>query len=142
MLNGCYSENMEASLQELREKLAAECETQIQALKQEEEKIRSQRVEEFNRRVEDDRVLLEQQTSEHVAKFEQELALKLEKECAQLERAHNEHLQELTRKNELETEATLTQLQAELAAHKDELQQTHLKVSYFARSNYLIVTTS
>lgn len=133
---------MEASLQELRERLAAEHEAQIQTLKHEEEKIRSQQAEEFEKRLEDDRVLLEQQTSQHAAKFEQELAQKLEKERAQLERAHYEHLQELIRKNELENEATITQLQAELSAHKDELQQAHLKVTYFACSNNLIVTTS
>ncbi|XP_033606147.1 centrosomal protein of 164 kDa isoform X3 [Cryptotermes secundus] len=123
----CIRENMEASLQELRETLAVEHGAQIQTLKHEEEKIRLQRAEEFEKRLEDDRVLLEQQTSEHAAKFEQELAQKLEKERAQLERAHYEHLQELIRKNELENEATITQLQAELSAHKDELQQAHLK---------------
>jgi hypothetical protein len=133
MLNGFYSENMEASLHELRETLAAEREAQIQTLKQEEEKIRSERVEEFKKRLEDDRVLIEQQISEHVAKFEQELAQKFEKERAQLERAHSERLQELARKNELETESTIIQLQAELTVHKDELQQAHLKVSCFAR---------
>jgi hypothetical protein len=130
MLNGFYSESMEASLQDLRERLAAEHEAQIQMLRQEEEKIQSQRTEEFKKRLENDRVRIEQQTSEHVAKLEQELACKLEKERAQLERAHNELLQELTRKNELEIESTITQLQAELTAHKDELQQAHLKVSY------------
>jgi hypothetical protein len=130
MLNGFYSENMEASLQELRETFTSDREAQIEMLKQEEEKVRSQRVEEFKKRLEDDRVLIEQQTSEHVAKFEQELACKLEKERAQMERAHNELLQDLTRKNELEIESSVTQLQAELTARKHELQQAHLKVSY------------
>jgi Signal transduction histidine kinase regulating C4-dicarboxylate transport system len=120
---------MEASLQELRDTLAVERETQIKILQQEQEQIRSQQAEEFKKRLEDDRRLLEQQTLEQVAKFEQELAHKMEEERANLEKVHNEQVQELTRKNELEAEVTRTQLQAELSAHKHELQQAHLQVS-------------
>jgi hypothetical protein len=121
---------MEASLQELRDTLAAERKTQIQILQQEQEQIRSQQVEEFKKRLEDDRRLLEQQTLEQFAKFEQELASKMEEERANLEKGHNERVQELTRKNELEIEVTRTQLQAELTTHKHELQQAHLQVSW------------
>lgn len=120
---------MEASLQELKSELATEHETKIQTLQQEQEEIQNQQVQEFKKRLEDERILLEQQTSEQVAKFEQELACKLEEKCAHLEKAHSEHVQELTKKNGLEIEATRTQLQAKLAAHKDVLQQAHLKVS-------------
>jgi hypothetical protein len=122
---------MEASLQELRDTLAAEREIQIMSLQQEQEEIRSQQVEEFKKKLEDDRLLLKHETLEQVSGFKQELAHKLEEECALLEKAHSEQVQELTRRNELEIEATRTQLQAELAAHKDELQQAHLKVSQF-----------
>lgn len=116
-------------MQELRDTLAAEREAQIKILQQEQEQIRSQQVEEFKKRLEDDRRLLEQQTLEQVAMFEQELAHKMEEERANLEKVHNEQMQELTRKNELETEVTQTKLQAELIAHKHELQQAHLQVS-------------
>lgn len=116
-------------MQELRDTLAAEREAQIKILQQEQEQIRFQQAEEFKKRLEDDRRLLEQQTLEQVAKFEQELAHKMEEERANLEKVHNEQMQELTRKNELETEVTRAQLQAELIAHKRELQQAHLRVS-------------
>lgn len=120
---------MEASLQELNYALAAEHERQITALQQEQEQMQSRQVQEFKKRLEDDRILLEQQTSEQEAKFEQELAHKMEEKFAQLEKAHTEHVQELAKKNELEIEATRIQLQEKLAAHKDVLQQAHLKVS-------------
>lgn len=123
-------------MQELRDTLAAEREAQIKILQQEQEQIRSKQAEEFKKRLEDDRRLLEQQTLDQVAKFEQELAHKMEEEHANLERVHNEQIQELTRKNELETEVTRTQLQAELTAHKLELQQAHLQVSGFATHCY------
>ena len=116
-------------MQELRDTLAAEREAQIKILQQEQEQIRSQQAEEFKKRLEDDRRLLEQQTLEQIAKFEKELAHKMEEERANLEKVHNEQMQELTRKNELETQVTRTQLQAELIAHKHELQQAHLQVS-------------
>jgi uncharacterized membrane protein YqiK len=119
---------MEASLQELSDTLAAEHEAQIKILQQEQEQIQSQQAEEFKNRLEDDRRLLEQQTLEQVAKFEQELAHKIEEERFNLEEVHNGQMQELTRKNELETEVTRTKLQAELTAHKHELQQAHLQV--------------
>jgi hypothetical protein len=120
---------MEASLQELRGTLAAERKTQIQILQEEQEQIRSQQVDEFKKRLEDDRRLLEQQTLEQVAEFEQELTHKMEEEHANLEKVHYEQVQELTRKNELDIEATRTKLQAELTAHKHELQQAHFQVS-------------
>jgi citrate synthase len=119
---------MEASLQELSDTLAAEHEAQIKILQKDQEQIRSQQAEEFKKRLEDDRRLLEQQTSEQVAKFEQELAQKMEEERVSLEKVHNDQMQELTRNNELDTEVTRTQLQAELTAHRRELQQAHLQV--------------
>jgi uncharacterized protein YehS (DUF1456 family) len=120
---------MEVSLQELKYTLVAEHERQIRALQQEQEEIQLQQVQEFKKRLEDGRILLEQQTSEQVAKLEQELAHKMEEKCVQLEEAHTEHVQELNKKNELEIEAMRTQLRTKLAAHKDVLQQAHLKVS-------------
>jgi uncharacterized membrane protein YqiK len=120
---------MEASLQQLRDTLAAEHKTQIQNLLQEQEQIWRRQEEEFKKRLEDDRILLEQQSLEQVAKFEQELARKVEEERANLERVHDERVQELTRNNELEIEVTRTQLQADLTAHKHELEQLHLQVS-------------
>jgi uncharacterized protein YehS (DUF1456 family) len=127
---------MEASLHELKYTLAAEHERQVRALQQEHEEILSQQVQEFKKRLEDERILLEQQTAEQIAKFEQELTHKMEEKCAQLEKAHVEHVQELSKKNELEIEATRTQLQEKLAAHKDVLQQAHLRVSKGQHSSW------